>query len=170
MIRLANRGDLPQIERIFAHAKQVMIASGNATQWVDGYPSKEVILHDISQEQCYVYEEGQRVEAVFSLIYGEDPTYRKIYQGEWLNDKPYATIHRIASLGNVKGVSSICMEFAVEKYGNIRVDTHEDNKIMQRVLEKNGFHKCGIIYVANGTSRLAYQYERSRNSIEKEMK
>ena len=107
-----------------------------------------------------MYEEEGRVEAVFSLIYGEDPTYRKIYEGKWLNDKPYATIHRIASMGHIKGVSSKCIEFSIKKYGNIRVDTHEDNKIMQRVLEKNGFCKCGIIYVANGTSRLAYQYER----------
>lgn len=160
MIRLANRKDLPQLERIFSHAKQVMIASGNETQWVDGYPSREIILHDINQGQCYVYEEEGRVEVVFSLIYGEDPTYSKIYEGEWLNDKPYATIHRIASMGHIKGVSSKCIEFSIKKYGNIRVDTHEDNKIMQRVLEKNGFCKCGIIYVANGTSRLAYQYER----------
>ena len=40
---------------------------------------------------------------------------------------------------------------------NIRVDTHADNKTMQRLIEKNGFTKCGTIYVKNGTARIAYQ-------------
>jgi RimJ/RimL family protein N-acetyltransferase len=37
------------------------------------------------------------------------------------------------------------------------VDTHQDNVVMQRILEKLGFTYCGIIFVANGTPRLAYQ-------------
>ena len=28
---------------------------------------------------------------------------------------------------------------------------------MQRVFEKNGFEKCGIIYVEDGSPRIAYQ-------------
>lgn len=44
---------------------------------------------------------------------------------------------------------------------NIRVDTHADNKTMQRLIEKNGFTKCGTIYVKNGTARIAYQWTKS---------
>jgi RimJ/RimL family protein N-acetyltransferase len=40
---------------------------------------------------------------------------------------------------------------------NIRIDTHRDNAIMQHLLEKNGFVKCGIIYVEDGSPRIAYQ-------------
>ena len=39
----------------------------------------------------------------------------------------------------------------------IRIDTHRDNKIMQHNLLKYGFTYCGIIYLANGDERLAYQ-------------
>ena len=33
----------------------------------------------------------------------------------------------------------------------------EDNKIMQKVLLKNGFQETGIIYVEDGTPRIAYE-------------
>ena len=39
----------------------------------------------------------------------------------------------------------------------VRADTHADNKIMQHLLEENGFTKCGIIHVEDGTPRIAYQ-------------
>ena len=47
--------------------------------------------------------------------------------------------------------------YASEHYPNIRIDTHHDNKIMQRLLEQNGFVYCGIIFLADASPRLAYQ-------------
>ena len=41
---------------------------------------------------------------------------------------------------------------------NIRIDTHYDNKIMQKLIERNDFKRCGRIYVADGTPRIAYQW------------
>lgn len=38
-----------------------------------------------------------------------------------------------------------------------RVDTHGDNVIMRRCIERAGFVYCGIIYLLNGDPRLAYQ-------------
>ena len=40
---------------------------------------------------------------------------------------------------------------------SIRIDTHEDNKPMRRFLEKCGFKFCGIIYLEDGSKRLAYE-------------
>ena len=37
------------------------------------------------------------------------------------------------------------------------VDTHADNKVMQHLLESEGFTRCGIIHVEDGTPRIAYQ-------------
>jgi hypothetical protein len=93
----------------------------------------------------------------FCFIRGEDPTYAKIYNGEWLNDRPYATVHRIASSGKEKGVAKACFEWCFTQCPNIRVDTHRDNHVMQHILQSMGFTFCGIIFVANGTERLAYQ-------------
>ena len=36
-------------------------------------------------------------------------------------------------------------------------DTHRDNTIMQHLITKHGFTYCGIILLANGDERLAYQ-------------
>lgn len=41
---------------------------------------------------------------------------------------------------------------------NIRIDTHADNKTMQHLIEADGFTRCGIIYIADGTPRIAYQW------------
>ena len=45
----------------------------------------------------------------------------------------------------------------MEHCQSLRADTHADNKIMQHLLEKNGFTRCGIIHVADGSPRFAYQ-------------
>lgn len=42
---------------------------------------------------------------------------------------------------------------------NLRADTHRNNRTMRHLLEKSGFRYCGIIHVADGSERLAYQLE-----------
>ena len=49
------------------------------------------------------------------------------------------------------------MEYLDTLTDNIRIDTHRDNKIMQHNLAKYGFEYCGIIHIASGAERLAYQ-------------
>ena len=70
---------------------------------------------------------------------------------------PYHVIHRIASVPNVHGVFKSIMDFCFSKERNIRIDTHRDNLIMQHNILKHGFTYCGIIYLASGDERLAYQ-------------
>ena len=45
---------------------------------------------------------------------------------------------------------------------SLRIDTHEYNFPMQKMLSKNGFVKCGIIYLNgimdNVNKRFAYEY------------
>ncbi|MBF4807049.1 MAG: N-acetyltransferase, partial [Pseudoleptotrichia goodfellowii] len=84
-------------------------------------------------------------------------TYSIIKNGEWLSYEKYGTVHRVASNGKSKGIFNEIITFCESKISHLRIDTHKDNKIMQHLIEKNGFHKCGIIYVADGTSRLAYE-------------
>lgn len=50
------------------------------------------------------------------------------------------------------------MEFCKGRWGNLRIDTHADNHTMQHLIQKHGFQKCGIVYVEDGTPRIAYQY------------
>lgn len=158
MFRGATRSDLEQILKVYAHAREVMKASGNPTQWGDKFPPQELLEEDIDTNRLFLYLVNGQLEAVFAFILGPDPTYAKIEDGQWLNDTlPYGTIHRLASAGHRKGVASEVIAWCLEHCETLRADTHEDNKIMQHLLEKNGFTRCGIIHVADGTPRIAYQ-------------
>jgi len=161
MIRLAEFKDLDIIMDIYAIARKYMADSGNATQWADSYPQLEMLKEDIKSEHLFVYEENNKIHGVFAFIIGPEETYSYIENGSWKNDDPYGTIHRIASDGEVKGVFRRCLDFCTEKIPNLRIDTHNDNHTMQHLIEKNGFEKCGIIYVQNGSSRIAYQYTKN---------
>ena len=155
MIRLANKDDLKSIEQIYENARQFMRSTGNFTQWGNGYPNKEIIYADIEQKCLYVVED-EAIQAVFTLIMGEDPTYLEI-DGAWLNDRSYATLHRIASRGTQKGLFKLIIEFSWSICPNLRIDTHQNNTPMRHLIEKNGFVYCGIIIAGDGTPRLAYQ-------------
>ena len=158
MFRGAVRSDLDRILKIYAHARQAMADSGNPTQWGDSYPPQEMLEEDIDSNRLFVYVVNGELEAVFAFILGADPTYKVIENGAWLNDTlPYGTIHRLASAGKRKGVASAVIEWCLEHCESLRADTHADNKIMQHLLEKNGFTRCGVIHVADGSPRIAYQ-------------
>lgn len=157
-IRPTTHGDLPEVMEIYAIARDYMCRTGNTSQWIDGYPSAEYITSEIDAGHSFVCENQNReMVGTFCFIIGDDPTYAKIFEGEWLNSDPYGTVHRIASAGKEKGIAEACFQWCFSRWPNIRVDTHRDNHTMQRILEKLEFIYCGIIYVSNGTERLAYQ-------------
>ena len=156
-IRLALPDDLEAIMPIFDAARSFMAATGNPNQWISGYPQRELILREIQEQHCYVCLSAGRIVATFCFIVGEDPTYRHIDDGAWLDDSPYAVLHRLASDGSVAGIADQCLAWCFRHTSNLRVDTHHDNRVLQHILRKHGFHYCGIIYVANGTPRLAFQ-------------
>lgn len=157
-VRPTKAEDLDAVMKIYTRAKQYMSANGNGTQWKEGYPSRELIEADMAKNQSFVCEKDGQVHGVFAFILGEDSTYRLIEGGAWKNDKPYGTIHRIAGDGEVKGIFRAAFEFAKSKTDNVRADTHENNHTMQHLLEKHGFERCGIIYLADGRPRLAYHF------------
>ncbi len=157
-IRQSQYTDLPQLLQIYETARRFMQQTGNAGQWVDGYPKEELLIDDINKGNSYVcLNENNEITGTFYYIVGEEPTYLNIYEGAWLNDDPYGVIHRIASSGKQKGIAETCINWCLEKCENLRIDTHRDNKVMQSILQKLGFTYCGIIYLENGAERLAYQ-------------
>ncbi len=159
IIRLAELREKDEILSIYDSARVFMRESGNPNQWAGKYPDEDTVVRDIENEKLYVCTENNDILAVFFYTVGIDPTYLKIYDGKWLDDEPYGVIHRIAVSDKArgKGVAKVCFDFAYDKCGNVKIDTHRDNIPMQRALEKNGFTRCGIIYLANGDERIAYQ-------------
>ena len=128
MFRGAVRGDLPQILKIYAHARAVMKASGNPTQWGDNFPPQELLEEDIDSNRLFLYVVNGQIEAVFAFILGADPTYAAIEDGQWLDDTlPYGTVHRLASAGKHKGVGKAVLDWSMEHCQSLRADTHADN-------------------------------------------
>ena len=156
-IRKTKPEELEQVMAIYARARQFMAEHGNPNQWGTVKPAREQVLADIENGKSYVCVEKEQIAAVFFYSEAIDPTYIKIYDGEWLNDKPYGVVHRIASAGIVKGAGSFCLQWAFSQCGNLKIDTHRDNIVMQNTLAKNGFEYCGIINLEDGDERLAYQ-------------
>ena len=148
--------NLDEVEKIFIHARKQMAINGNPTQWENDRPSMELVKKDIAEGNSYVVLNDGRITATFAYIIGIEPTYLDI-DGAWLNDEPYGTIHRIASLNEVKGIFDFVIDYVSGYRTDIRIDTHRDNRIMLHLIEKNGFERCGIIIVDDGTERIAFQ-------------
>lgn len=157
-IRRTNIEEIMPAMELYAQARMFMRQTGNASQWINGYPSVEIVKKDIAEGNSYVcIEENGDPVGIFCFKQGTEPNYVRIEEGEWLNDEPYGVIHRLGASGRRKGIARVCIDWCFQQCRNVRVDTHRDNLIMQRVLEKSGFQKCGIIYVEDGSPRIAYQ-------------
>ena len=158
IIREAKSTDMVAIMQVMDAAKNIMRQSGNMHQWSDSYPSETAIMADMERNSGYVIEDSDKIVGYFAFLPSPEPTYREIYDGEWLDDtQPYHVVHRIASYPDVHGIFNSIMDFCFSHDTNIRIDTHHDNKIMQHNILKHGFTYCGIIYLLTGDKRLAYQ-------------
>lgn len=142
---------------------QIALRSAGVDQWQNGYPDREVLQNDIVSGNLYVALDGATVVAMAAIVFDGEPTYRSI-DGCWLNDRPYSVVHRIAVAPFAKGhdVAARFFDFAERltlqhSFDDIRIDTHRDNRAMQRALAKSGYRFCGIIELTDHSPRNAYQ-------------
>lgn len=154
--RHAQTADLPQIMGIVAQAQAYLAAQG-IDQWQDGYPDEATMREDIARQNAYVLAEDDRVCGIASIIFDGEPTYDRIHDGAWTTAEPYAAIHRIAVDATMrgKGIADAVMQGAEEVVARrgltgIRIDTHRQNVVMQRMLQRNGYALCGVIYLTEG--------------------
>ena len=171
-IRLANEFDVNDIMEIIKQAQEDLRKRG-IDQWQNGYPNKDTICKDIEQGYTYVLTEDSQIIGTAAIIFDGEETYNTIYDGQWLSDQGYVVIHRIAIHRSKKGkgyarmilehVKAMCKDKGIF---SIKIDTHEDNRSMQRFLQKNGFSYCGIIYLLDGGKRLAFELDRVDKFLE----
>lgn len=159
----ANRADLDPVMEIIRQA-QAYFKENGIDQWQNGYPNEEIILSDMERGNSYVMRKNGRVIATAAVSFDGESTYDTIYEGAWLTGGEYAVIHRIAVDGGEKGtgvaaeiIGNTEMLCSARNVPGIRVDTHEKNRSMQRMLEKNHFRYCGIIYLHDGSLRMAFE-------------
>ena len=154
-IRKAIWEDLPRIEEIYAYARKFMAETGNPNQWGNTTPQTCLLKDDIKKGNLYVLVHDHMIHGVFYFFIGPDPTYGIIEDGQWRSDTAYGTIHRIAGDGS-GGILRSAVTFAKQAISHLRIDTHKDNLVMQSALARQGFEQRGIIYVEDGTERIAY--------------
>ena len=165
MIRRATPADLNCLMPIFDEARRT-IAELGIDQWQNGYPQRSVIENDIEKSESFLCELDENICATFVMLLDGDKTYDKIYDGEWLtgDSQKYVAIHRVAIpvMYRGQGIAARIIAYA-EKYArkngrsSLRIDTHEGNAVMRRMLEKNGFSYCGVIFLGSGDRRVAYE-------------
>ena len=157
-IRKARSEDLGEILKVYSYARQFMKKTGNPNQWKDSSPEEHLLVNDIARGNLYLCLKDDMIVGAFAFIIGPDHTYSHIENGSWRSDQPYGTIHRLASNGQTRGVGKACFDYCKTRMDYLRVDTHHDNRVMQKVIRANGFEECGIIYIDDGTPRIAYDY------------
>ena len=166
IIRKTAAADLDTLMTIFDEARGTMAALG-IDQWQNGYPSRDVIAEDISLGRSYLVELDGKICGTFVLVDDGEITYDKIYDGHWLtgdDSQSYVAVHRVAiSVKNRgSGISTAIINYAAEYAkslgrASVRIDTHEGNVVMRRMLEKHAFTHCGTIYLQSDDSRVAYE-------------
>nr|MBE6545593.1 GNAT family N-acetyltransferase [Oscillospiraceae bacterium] len=161
IIRPATHADVEAAARIYDNAREFMRKNGNPDQWQGEYPGGYDVEIGIENGTSYVCDDGGEIVATFYFeMNADDPSYRRIYEGSWLSDAPYAVIHRIAVKYHGRGIADFCFNECFKLFPNVRIDTHERNIPMQKCLTRNGFEYCGVIYIEGlGTEgkRRAYQ-------------
>ncbi|MBL4930592.1 GNAT family N-acetyltransferase [Clostridium paridis] len=163
VFRKTVKTDIDDIMNIISQAQAYFKEQG-IDQWQNNYPSVETISNDINNNHSYVLLEDGNIVATAAVSFDGEKTYDTIYEGQWVSNNEFAVIHRIAVHSKYKGlglsseiiknVEEICLNKGVY---SIKVDTHEENLSMQKLLRKNAFKYCGIIYLEDGSKRIAFE-------------
>ena len=163
-LRRMETHDLPAVMAILHQAQAYFKAQG-IDQWQDGYPDEATMLQDIQNGTAYVAEQDKMITGCATVAFAPDENYSAMVSGQWLTERPYAVIHRIAVDERLKGqgiagwilnqAEQMCSQRGVQ---SIKIDTHQDNTSMRRLLEKHNYQLCGVIQLHRDLSlRVAYE-------------
>ena len=133
-------------------------------QWHPCYPALQTIRDDIAQKIGFVFVDRYDIVGYCCIIIGDEPAYHEI-NGTWKTDRPYAVVHRMAFRSSARGgglsreAIELIKEFCFSNHIDaIRVDTQNENKVMQHILAREGFTYCGLVQF-DGGPKLAYEWD-----------
>ena len=151
--RRAESADMDALLDILEQAKAYLRESG-VDQWQEGYPNREALAADIEAGRGWLFEcvDNGEVAGYECVAMTPEVCYREI-DGAWLTEgENYAVIHRAMAAARYRGtrLAAEMFSFAAELAAgmgrlSVRVDTHRDNKAMNRLCEKQGFTYCGVV-------------------------
>ena len=151
--RRAEIADIDALLDILEQAKAYLRESG-VDQWQEGYPNREALAADIEAGRGWLFEcvDNGEIAGYECVAMTPEVCYREI-DGAWLTEgENYAVIHRAMAAARYRGtrLAAEMFSFAAELAAgmgrlSVRVDTHRDNKAMNRLCEKQGFTYCGVV-------------------------
>ena len=154
--RRAVEGDMDALLVILDEAKAYLKESG-VNQWQEGYPNREALLEDMELGRGWVFDcvDDGAVAGYACISMTPELCYRQI-DGAWLTEgENYAVIHRAMAAARYRGtrLAAEMFSFAAELASgmgkvSVRVDTHRDNRAMNRLCEKLGYQLCGVVDLA----------------------
>ena len=166
--RRAEAGDVDAIMGIVAQAQQYLRDSG-VNQWQDGYPEPGVLQYDISLGQGWFFTCEGRPAGYACISMMHEKSY-DVIDGAWLTKGDgYAVVHRAMIADGFRHTPLATEIFSLAEdlaAGNgkisVRVDTHRDNRAMNRLAVKMGFSYCGVVDLSlvdpgHDTMRNAYE-------------
>ena len=117
-IQKATSADLKKVLDVYNNAREFMRTHNNGDQWGESYPPGELVERTL--DKTYLCMEGDQLACVFYYAVENEECYSNI-EGKWLNESPYAVVHRIASTGIVKGAAAFCLNWAYQQIGRAHV-------------------------------------------------
>ncbi|MBU5669436.1 GNAT family N-acetyltransferase [Peptoniphilus sp. MSJ-1] len=161
--RLAKPEDKSQIDEIYEDGSNKLRKEGiNQWQGVDK-PNTDNLEQLIKDKIIYVVEDENKIVST-ALIYNYDIDYESNLDGDWVSDGPYISIHRVGTIsternkGYGRKILELCENYAKENnFDSIRIDTHEMNTSMQRLLKSLDYNHCGFVYLGGINKRIAFE-------------
>ncbi|HPD88025.1 MAG TPA: GNAT family N-acetyltransferase [Oscillospiraceae bacterium] len=151
MIRPAKEADIDEIMPIVARIKTGYFEKNGIPQWTGSYPSEDIFFDDLDAGHLFVLCQEDLLIGFVSIGFEPEPDYAEI-DGKWLNDEPYAVVHRLGIDPDWHGfgfggnlltmAEKLCEQREIR---NIRADTHRQNAAMKKTFEDAGFQFCGVI-------------------------
>ena len=146
-----------------------VLAMHQSGQWQGKEPSKETIEIDIKNKQFYLLFEDHQCLGGAALL-NKDNAYDHLLSGSWLNQEPYVVVHRFfihpTFHGNHLGrelLKSIELHVWHQGVRNIRLDTHERNIPMRKLLTSQSYQEVGRVNLPQAGERLVYHKVRGNS-------
>ncbi len=161
-LRQADHRDLPEIIVIIDLARKAMKAHGSG-QWQDGTPTAQTIANDINNQQFFVATLNKHIVGCMALLDYEEG-YDVLLEGAFIHHDKYKVIHRFATHQDFvnNGIAGFMLEEAeliakAKAVNLIRIDTHQKNIPMMRLLDKHGYVNCGKTLIEKNKLRVVFE-------------
>ncbi|MDJ1651559.1 MULTISPECIES: GNAT family N-acetyltransferase [Gordonibacter] len=171
--RPATREDFDQVWALLDAGHETFAALG-IDEGRKKYPSARRLMHSIKNGTTHVVGDAQgHMIAVFAVSFSPDKNYAGGIEGQWLTQtdaqpQPYAELHwvSVAPAARRRGVGAFILETAerITRRGgraSLRADVYQQNEPIQKLLEKHGYTRCGILSIKDvfgrRKERIAYE-------------